>query len=377
MIYYLGYYDCECIDDEKRYASPPAINKMSYMISALAEATIEETIVVSPSETELRKYVKGSLHDLNENISLKTFDSFQSRWKIIRGFGYFWTKIQLFRFLKKNVKSEDTIIVYHSLILMRIVKKIKKIKGCNLIIEAEEIYSDVAEDQKMRAKELKYLQIADKYIIITELLNEQVNLKNKPKLIYHGTYKPIQKYGSKFEDDKNHIVYAGTFDPTKGGVFAAVEAAQHLSEEYVLHILGKGTDKEVKSVKEKINQIQPLSKCEIVFDGYKTGREFDEFMQSCHVGLSTQQPGGKYNASSFPSKILMYMSNGIRVVSVDIPAVRTSKVGKYINYYENQNPEEISSAIRSINFEDHYDSRQILDELHKDFVEQLKKLLIG
>ena len=281
----------------------------------------------------------------------------------------------MFLFLLKNVKREDTLIVYHSLALMETVKKIKKIKKCKLIIEVEELYSDVREDDALRRKEIDYLQTADQYIVITELLNEKVNLSNKPYIISHGTYHAVPKYCEKLDDGKIHVVYAGSFNPVKGGALTAIGAAEFLNERYVLHILGKGSDEATAAVRRKIDETALKTGCQIIFDGYKSGREFDSFIQSCHIGLSTQQPDGKYNASSFPSKILMYMSNGLPVVSVKIPAVATSGVKDYIYYYDAPTPVNIASAIMQIPAGHTCDPSGRLQELHDSFVRDLCGLL--
>ncbi|MBR4030728.1 MAG: glycosyltransferase [Clostridia bacterium] len=351
------------------------MNKMGYIISVLSEMTDIHSIVVSPCETSLHSYVKGSLHDLNGRVSLRTFDSFHSKNKIIRGLGHIWTKFQLLHFLMTHVKSDDTVVVYHSLALMSVVKKLKKEKKCHLIIEVEELYSDVNEDQVLREKELEYLQIADKYIVITELLNKQVNGQNKPRIISHGTYRAVPKYSKKFNDGKIHIVYAGTFNPVKGGAFSAIEAAEYLDDNYVLHILGNGTEADTEMVIKKIEQVSARTKCSVVFDGYKTGKEFDAFIQSCHIGLSTQQPDGKYNASSFPSKILMYMSNGISVVSIRIPVVETSNVKDYIFYYDTPTPKDIANAVMCVPVDHTCDSSDRLHELHETFARDLNAFL--
>lgn len=375
MVYYLGYYSCEHISAEKRVAAPPAMNKMGYIISVLSEITDIHSMVVSPCETALHSYVRGSLHELSDRVSLKTFDSFRCKNKIIRALGHIWTKFQLLCFLMTHVNPDDTVIVYHSLALMSVVKKLKKKKKCRLIIEVEELYSDVNEDQALREKELEYLQIADKYIVITELLNKQINWQNKPRIISHGTYRNVPEYGEKFNDGKTHIVYAGTFNPVKGGAFSAVEAAEYLDDSFVLHILGNGTEADTEMLIKRIEQVSARTKCSIVFDGYKTGKEFDAFIQSCHIGLSTQQPDGKYNASSFPSKILMYMSNGVSVVSIRIPVVETSDVKDYILYYDIPAPKDIANAIMQASAEHTCDPSNKLRELHEIFARDLNGFL--
>ena len=103
---------------------------------------------------------------------------------------------------------------------------------------------------------------------------------------------------------------------------------------------------------------QKSQKAKITYDGLLSGEEYIKFIQSCDIGLSTQNPNGKYNDTSFPSKILSYMANGLRVVSVRIPVVEESGIGKCVCYYDEQTPENIAKAIKSIDFSEEYDSRK-------------------
>ena len=41
-------------------------------------------------------------------------------------------------------------------------------------------------------------------------------------------------------------VYAGTYDPRKGGVLAAVAAGQYLDDKYHIHIIGFGDEQDEK-----------------------------------------------------------------------------------------------------------------------------------
>lgn len=106
-----------------------------------------------------------------------------------------------------------------------------------------------------------------------------------------------------------------------------------------------------------------------------SGDEFTSFIQSCDIGFSTQSPDAAFNSTSFPSKILTYMVNGLRVVSIRIPAVEKSAVGKFMYYYDKQTPEDIAKAIKSIDFSEEYDSRKAIGMLDKDFICDLKKML--
>lgn len=374
MIYYIGYYDCEQISQDERHVSLAAANKMNYLLTAL-EQTGEEVIeLVSVAETKKHTWVGGCKRHLSGHITMKTFPSISSRFKLIRALGHLMTRASFLLYLLTHITSTDQMIVYHSLQYMKMISLVHKVTKCRLIMEVEEIYADVNEDTRLRRKEIEFLRNADKYIFITELIRDEISTK-KDSVIFHGTYRAVPEYGVRFQDGKTHVVYAGTFHPVKGGVFQAISAAEFLDESYVLHILGGGSSDEVRNVQEKIVEMSEKIKCEIHYDGYKTGAAFDAYIQACHIGLSTQQAGGKFNATSFPSKILMYMSNGIHVVSVRIPAVESSLVGGYVYYYDNQEPRSIADAIRAVPRTDESVNRILLERLHTDFVNSLRQLL--
>ena len=98
-------------------------------------------------------------------------------------------------------------------------------------------------------------------------------------------------------------------------------------------------------------------------------------MQSCQIGLCTQIPDARYTETSFPSKVLVYLANGLRVLSVRIPAVENSEVGGILYYYDTQSPQEIANAIMNIPMKEDYDSRRLLNQLDKDCERNLKRLL--
>lgn len=374
MIYYIGYYDCEKNSHEERKSFPAATNKMKYLISALEEIGEDVVEVVSPAETVKYSWVRGRRVTLGKQVSLKTFPSLSGRSKIVRAFGHLVTRLYFFLYLLTHVTDSDQMIVYHSLVYMKEISLVRKITKCALIMEVEEIYADVYEDRQLRSKEIQFLRSADKYIFITDLLRREID-EDKKFTIFHGTYRVMPNYDLVFQDGKTHVVYAGTFNPIKGGVFQAIAAAEYLDESYVLHILGGGSSSEIQNVKSKICEMSNKTKCVIRYDGYKCGVEFDAFIQACHIGLSTQQPEGKYNATSFPSKILMYMSNGIHVVSVRIPAVESSAVGSYMYYYDYQDAKSIAEAINAVPRTTSSGSKIILDRLHSEFVHSLRELL--
>ena len=256
---------------------------------------------------------------------------------------------------------------------MRTVYFAKKIKKFKMILEVEEIYNDVRQKSRLsRRMEEKFIASANKYIFPTQLLNKKFNKKNKPYVIIHGTYQVETDRKLSFNDDKIHVVYAGTLDPRKGGAIAAVKSAQWLTEKYHIHILGFGDSVEIEKL---ILDVNSQSKATVTFDGLLSGNEYIEFLQKCHIGMSTQNPDANFNDTSFPSKILSYMANGLRVVTVSIPAIEASDIGNELYYYKNQTPKDIAEAIMNIDFNDGYDGRSIIRELDIKFTEEFKKMM--
>uniref|UniRef100_UPI003FEE614D glycosyltransferase n=1 Tax=Candidatus Fimenecus sp. TaxID=3022888 RepID=UPI003FEE614D len=374
-ISYMAYYN-STNSSERRNAVLSSVNKMNYICEAL-ENNGYNTEIVSASGTTEKKFCKSKKVKLTDKTTLKLFSSLPRLNRIVSVIDRVILKTKLFLYMIKNTNKDSIVMVYHSLGYMSLVKRLKKLKGFKLIIEAEEIYGDVIGDEKTSQKEYEFFKIADGFIFPTELLSEKVNTEKKPEVIIYGTYHIEKELPKLFSDGKIHCVYAGTLDPRKGGAIASAESALFLNENYHIHILGFGNEKEKAEMLNTIDSISKKSKAKITYDGLLSGEEYIKFIQSCDIGLSTQNPNGKYNDTSFPSKILSYMANGLRVVSVRIPVVEESGIGKCVYYYDEQMPENIAKAIKTIDFSEEYDSRKTIGVLDKAFIYDLKKMLKG
>ena len=71
----------------------------------------------------------------------------------------------------------------------------------------------------------------------------------------------------------------------------------------------------------------------------------------------------------------MYLSNGLQVLSVRIPAIESSKVGKNIFFYDSQDPKNIADAVVSITSDNKINPRILLNDLNNEFIEDLKLFL--
>lgn len=373
-IFYLGYYDTPENKNENRNMVLSATNKMTYIVSAMESAGYSVN-VVSASQTCNKQKYDGKVVDLCKNSKLVLFKTLPWGNKIRRVFSVLYSKYQLIKYILKNVGKDDTLVVYHSIAYADIVRFLKKIIKFKLVLEVEEIYSDVSHSKRDSNAEFKIFECADAYIFSTGLLDEKVNKKNKPYSVIYGTYQVENDYNCKFNDDRIHVVYAGTFDPRKGGAQASLSAVPYLNEKYHMHILGFGSADDTKNVTDEIERLSKKCKCKVTYDGLLSGEEYIKFIQSCHIGMSTQNPDGGYNDTSFPSKILSYMANGLYVVSVKIPVVEKSAIGTLMHFYNKNNGKMIADVISDIKIDSHYNSRKVIKDLDEKFVKDLMRLL--
>jgi glycosyltransferase involved in cell wall biosynthesis len=373
-IKYIAFY-ASSTDREDRQSALSASNKIDYICKALNKNNYKVEII-SPSWTKGSKgFYKGGNKKIDDNIDLRTFRTFGSKNRVQRMFKYIYSLIQLFFYLLINTHKNEPVIVYHSVLLSIPIRLAKFFKKFKLILEIEEIYQDFQTFSKnMKKNEYKLFAAADKFIFPTELLNEKVNKKGKPYSIIYGTYQVERDRKSSFTDDKVHVVYAGTFDPRKGGT-AAISAATYLTRNYHVHLIGFGDEEQIRNIKELISESSKISECTISYDGLLKGEEYIRFLQSCHIGLCPQMLDATFNNTSFPSKILSYMANGLRVVSVRIKAIEMSAIGDAISYYDGQDPKAIAKTIMSIEKNNLNESKKLIKNLDKKFIYSIKELL--
>ena len=372
---YIAFYDTEEYGFENRSVAPSASSVVRYMAEVLNK--IDNIEIISPSRTLNKKGVySGRKIKLEDGICVIQPPTIGARTKVGSCIVAFFTRIWLFIYLLRNTERDEQIIVYHSLATMKIIKLISKLKHTRTIMEIREIYSDViSSNKKGRKKELKYFELADKYIFPTELLNRLINKSNKPYAVATGVYKSENISNEIWDDSKVHVVYAGTLQKEKGGALTAVRAAEFLSQGYHMHILGYGMKQDIINIKREIKRVSESTAATLTYDGFLRGEEFKAFIQKCHIGLSTQNSKGLFNATSFPSKVLTYLSNGLDVLSSRIAAVEESAIGTIVYYYDEQSPRSIADALQKIDISTSKNKSRVLYQLDKNLMVELKRII--
>lgn len=367
---YIAYYDIPNYENEYRSINLAGISVMEYMSSIFcSESNLE---ILSPARTLHKKgFFSSRVNKISSKISLKLTPTFGAKTKVGRIVALCLSQTWLLGQLLFKTKKYETVVLYHSYSLISLIKVVKKIKKINLVLEIREIYADISMKLDKR-KELSFFNLGDRYIFATRQLNELINSSEKPFVVIPGVLKNEDKIVGKFNDGKIHLVYAGNFTKTKGGAYSAINIAKYLNENYVIHLLGGDPEsrEEIKVIVEKEN-IENSAK--IKMEGVLRGEEFTSFIQKCDIGLSTQDPGGDFNNTSFPSKILTYLVNGLEVISSPIEVVKDSPVGSLIHYYQNSDPHSIATLIQNIKVKKN--NPEEISKLNEDLTDKILKLI--
>lgn len=371
---YLGYYDESGI----RSVSPAGRTVMDYVIKCF-EKIKQNSVVVSAAISAKGTFLPREVRTISPHVQLIHVASSKriDRKNILFRLWNRWQrKKTLYLELLSQLTDGDTLLVYHSLAYMDVVRRVVRKRKVRLGIQVCELYSDVIGSAKTRKKELRFFKIADFYICQTEQINDLVNVLKKPYAILHGTYNCEKtNYRCETQDSIIHCLYAGTLDLRKGGAFCAVQAAKHLPASYHVHILGFGSSQEIAEIEKQIQISNEQSAAKITFHGCLSGKEYLTFLHNCSIGLCTQNPSAPFNDTSFPSKILTYIANGLQVVACRTSVIEKSNVGDLLYYYDVQDAKEIAKTIQSVDSFDSNDGLNRIEMLDKLFADSLKGLL--
>ena len=240
-IKYVGFYDIAKSPTD-RVCNLAATNKMNYIADTLVEAGYEVQFI-SPSwmgnQTKVPFEMQKTLK-IDNHKRVTYCPSWKTKSKIMRNLKILIALIWLFIYLLFTTKKNEKVIAYHVQWISLPIRMAKSIRKFELVLEVEEIYSDVMVFSNRFVRwENGLLNQADAFLYSTDLLKDKLAF-SKPNLIIYGEYKTYPKLSSPINDGRIHLLYAGIIDEHKKGAFNALEASKYLSEKYVLHIIGFG-----------------------------------------------------------------------------------------------------------------------------------------
>lgn len=371
---YIGFYS---INNHlmTRAFSLAARNKMDYIISVLNQLNIN-THIISPSwsmDTEMKYYKKMEMK-IDDHTKLTLTPSFGVNLKMLKYLRILFSLGWLTGYLLLSTNKFEKIIVYHSPWMFFPIFVLKKLKKIKIILEIEEIHSSVWNLHPfLKWMEYKLIKISDRQIVVTEELGKKLKIKNP--IVLHGDYTFTKKTKITRSDNLVKIIYAGSVEYVKGGAIKLIDIAKQLPSNYRISIIGPGDKSAIIKLNEKINLTnKELGFNKIAYEGIVHGKDLEEKLLSSDIGINSQKTG-EYMGTAFPSKLLTYLKNGLRVVSTPNSTILNSKVNHLITFSKDDSCESIVNAILEVNKLNAFETEMNLNELHNDFSLKLNSFL--
>lgn len=360
MIYYIGPY-IKLGNPNSFIEFPSASNKMDYLISAIRY--YDEVQIISIGESYSNSFPKRL-----ENIYY--LGTLSKKYRII---ARLFLQLQILWFTLIKLPKNSKVIIYHTYLLIPLVRFLKKIKKIELIYEIEEIYNAAWEKKKLIDKEIKDIRFADKYILVNDILKDKLKLEKKSIVCYGDYRKKVQNVNYKTDLDvlqQINCVYAGVIGNENSDVYLAIQSMQFLPDNYKLFIAGYGEAQNITHLKKILQEKNYEGK--IIYCGLLKDKEYDDFMFGMHIGLNTRRLSNEFSDYTFPSKVMVYMGYGLKVVSSKIDCIVNSKIAENIYFFDQNDPKCVSQTILSVNNENL--NSELLDTLNSNFINDLKNI---
>ncbi|MCU6769107.1 glycosyltransferase family 4 protein [Barnesiella propionica] len=370
-IKYIGFYDVRNAGEDRACALS-ACNKMDYIVSVM-QRTGHDVKLISPAWRTSAKRKNKNIEKLRKKRNLYIAPGFPAYNKFFSYINIFISLLWLFIELVIHSRKNEKILVYHSEWLSIPLRYAKKIKKYKIVLQIEEIYTEVWKKKKyLRRWEKALIEDADEYILVSSLLAKRFSDKAVSSILY-GSYIPV--FGENIQDKDNiNIVYAGGIEITRGGAFGAVGCICHLPSNYTMHICGYGTPAVVEKLKREITVVNDKLKREAcVFHGILYEKDLSNLLFSCQIAVNPQVVGD-YMSSAFPSKIITYLSHNLRVVTTKIESIEKSPFAKIIYFSSSAKEQDLAESILSVDVNVPYDSRALICQKDREFFEEIKTI---
>lgn len=374
-IHYICNYD-DYNNNRNLNTQPSAVTKINYIKSALKEIGFK-VMVFSTAECVndaccLNRAIQIDV-DSNETILYQwTFGRTNIGLKVFSKIGMF---VQLIIYLLFHVKKEEKILVYHSLPLLPVISFIRRIKKRKIYFEVEEIFHAVYGSSNTKVEEEKNrLKGADGYILVNDIMKEKCAF-DSPAAVCYGVYKAEHEKGERDKNDgKVHIVYAGVISEKGSDAYLAVDVAQYLPANYIIHLLGYGPAPATEELNRHIARCNRINKSKVVYEGCLLGEEYSAFLSKCQIGLCTRTLENNVSDYTFPSKVMVYIANRLIPVCTPISCIMRSKIKDYVVFSADISPKSIAESILGVDISLRNTYNDLLSDLDKNFKRSLKDL---
>ena len=284
-------------------------------------------------------------------------------------------------FINRQIKKDDIVISYHSLVYGEIIKKAHRKIGFTWIPEVNEIYCLSRQDYSdplFLSKEIEMFDEGNGYIFANDILAKEYSFEFFEKLVvellikmgYGGSREEAGRATKKTGDEG----IDGIINEDRG-VFKIIQAMEKLPENYQLHILGFGDEKNISRLLEEIGLSNKKAGIQRIFYyGTKAGKEYSDFLADKHIGVSLISQNEDICNNAFPGMILSYLGHSLYVLSSSCNSICNSRLGNWLYYCDNS-VESIAESILRIPIYQECRSSEILKELQKQFKLDFSKMI--
>ena len=346
VVYYIGWF----ISDEDMglfKGNVPGNLKMKYVMGQMRECGIKPHIV-SLAQQKKRGFYSTICKKLEQSgIRVTYFAGINGTGLFIRKLDGLIKRLELLWYLFVVINKNDSVVLYHSYPYTKFISKFKKLLKYDITIEVEELYGfSAVADRPWVGDEIEAVRKMDRFICVNEGIPKLLGLKKGQFVVNYGVGIIPPRNVERRNDGKIHVVYAGTIETLKLGAITAVDSAPYLTDDYVIHIIGFGTEDNIQRLKSHIEEVN--SQCgtnRVEYNGYYSGEELDRFLFGCHIGLSSNVMRPNFANNSFPSKVITYMCHDLTVVLGYAESFYDVPMSKGWTFYHEFVPKTIADAI--------------------------------
>ena len=347
-VYYIGWYISD--EDKTKYrGNVPGNLKMHYVVEQLMISGFIPEIISLASRNDQRGFYRNNVTN-SQGCILTYLGGIGGNNHLAQRVDLILKKIIFVYYFILKFKRQDTIILYHSVAITNLCARLKRLVKRKVIVEVEEVYGYSAiEDKPWVKNEINCIKQMDYYIFVNDGIPQDLDIAKERFVVSFGVGRIPKRTKPRLNDGKIHVVYAGTIEMRKLGAMTAVESARYFPDNYILHVLGLGTEKNIQILKDAIAEInKEVGYNKIEYNGYKSGKELDDFLFSCHIGLSSHVMRPNFANNSFPSKVVTYMCHDLAVVLGYAKAFYDVPMAEGWEFYYEDSPRAIAKAVSDV-----------------------------
>lgn len=290
--------------------------------------TIDKTILIEKSETE-----NGINYHYAPIINLPFIKNI-----IVSACSFFFTLIWCIR--NRNGVVMCDILQVSTCIGSLLAAKLSRNQTITIITDIPG-YSGMSEKSISKKIIMKYINSFDKYILLTEQMNELINTKRRPYIVMEGIVDHNMKTAQRQDNDKKILIYAGGLYE-KYGIKMLIDAFIECKKDNLteLHLYGAG---------DMVDYIKECSKIDnnIIFHGSRPNDEIVEAELSAYLLINPRPSSEPLTKYSFPSKNMEYMVSGTPVVTTQLPGM-PKEYDRYVYIFKDETTEGFRETLQQL-----------------------------